>query len=114
MHKFINSSYISIHDGHGLMIMYDVYMQLYFFNTIISDGLLYIATTFNINTQKLIHIVCVYKGHSCSISTFLNNLQIIIQRSPKHCPIIIMGNFNVEILKDNNQPKKTRIIIFHG
>jgi len=112
VHKFINSSYISIHDGHGLMIMYDIHMQLDSFNTIINDGLLYRATTFNINTQKVIHIVCVYRSHSCSISTFLNN-QIIIQRSPKHCPIIIMGNFYVEILKDNNQPKKTRIIIFH-
>ncbi len=112
VHKFINSSYISIHDGHGLMIMYDIHMQLDSFNTIICDGLLYIAAK-NIYTKK-IHIVCVYRGHSCSISTFLNNLQIIIQRSPKHCPIIIMGNFNVEILKDNNQPKITRIIIFHG
>jgi hypothetical protein len=31
MHKFINSSkysYISIHDGHGLMMMYDIHMHL--------------------------------------------------------------------------------------
>jgi exonuclease III len=52
-----------------------------------------------------IYIVCVYKAHSCSISTFLNNLQTIIQQSSKHFPIIIMGDFNVDILKDNNQPK---------
>jgi endonuclease/exonuclease/phosphatase family metal-dependent hydrolase len=57
----------------------------------------------------------VYKVHSCSISTFLNNLQTIIQQFPEHCPIIIMGDFNVDILKDNNQPrKKTKTIIFHG
>ncbi len=49
-----------------------------------------------------------YKIHSCSIFTFLNNLQTIIQQYPKHCPIIIMGNFNVEILKDNNQAKKKK------
>jgi endonuclease/exonuclease/phosphatase family metal-dependent hydrolase len=105
VHKFINSSkysYISIHDGHGLMMMYDIHVHLDSFNIKTSDGSKYITTTFNINTQKTIHIICVHKIHSCSISTFLNNLQTIIQQSPKHCPIIIMGDFNVDILKDNN------------
>jgi hypothetical protein len=39
-HKFINSlkySYILIHDGHGLMMMYDIHMHLDSFNTIIND-----------------------------------------------------------------------------
>jgi len=37
VHKFINSpkySYISIHAGHGLMMMYDIHMHLNSFNTI--------------------------------------------------------------------------------
>jgi len=50
----------------------------------------------------------VYKTHLCLISTFLNNLQTIIQESCEHCPIIIMGDFNVDILKDNNQSKKKK------
>jgi hypothetical protein len=53
VHKFINSSkysYISIHDGHGLMMMYDIHMHLDFINTIINDGSKYIVATFNINT----------------------------------------------------------------
>jgi hypothetical protein len=54
VHKFINSlkySYISIHDGHRLlMMMYDIHMHSYSFNTITSDGSKYIASTFNINT----------------------------------------------------------------
>jgi hypothetical protein len=53
VHKFINSLkylYISIHDGHGLMMMYDIHMHLDSLNIIISDGLKYIITTFNINT----------------------------------------------------------------
>jgi hypothetical protein len=40
VHKFINSlkySYILIHDGHGLMMMYDIHMHLDFFNTITND-----------------------------------------------------------------------------
>jgi hypothetical protein len=81
-------------------------MQLDSFNTIINDGLEYIVANFNINTWKVIHIVCVYKTHSCSIFTFLNNLQIIIQQSPEHCPIIIMVDFNIDILKNNNQTRK--------
>jgi len=53
VHKFINSlkySYISIYDGHVLMMMYDIHMHLNSFSTITSDGLKYISVTFNINT----------------------------------------------------------------
>jgi hypothetical protein len=59
--------------------MHDIHMQLDSLNKIINDGLKYIILIFNINTWKIIHIVCVYKAHSCSIFTFLNNLQTIIQ-----------------------------------
>ncbi len=62
VHKFINSwkySYISIHVGHGLMMMYDIHIHLYSFNTITNDCLKYIVTTFNINIQKAIHILYV-------------------------------------------------------
>jgi hypothetical protein len=41
MHEFINSSkylYVSIHNYHGLMIMYDIHMHLDSFNTTIADG----------------------------------------------------------------------------
>ncbi len=65
VHKFINSSkysYIPIHDGCGLMMMYDIHMHLNSFNTIINDGLKYIIT-FNTNAPKAIHIVCVYRAH---------------------------------------------------
>ncbi len=53
VHKFINSlkySYVSIHNGHGLMMMYDIHMHLNSFNIIIINGSKYIETTFNINT----------------------------------------------------------------
>jgi hypothetical protein len=52
VHDFINSlkySYISIHDGHELMMMYDIHMHLDSFNTIINDGSKYIII-FNTNT----------------------------------------------------------------
>jgi hypothetical protein len=109
VHKFINSSkysYISIHDGDGLMMMYDIHMHLDSFNIIISDGSKYIATTFNTNTWKAIHIVCVYKVHSCSISTFLNNLPNIIQSS--------LWEFLMLTFKKIITNQKRKIIIFHG
>ncbi len=61
LYKFINSlkySYISIHDGHGLMMKYDIHMHLDSFNTITNDGSRYI-TTFNINTRKKKYCMCV-------------------------------------------------------
>jgi hypothetical protein len=85
--------------------MYDIHMHLDSFNTITNDGLEYIATTFNTNTWNAIYFICVYRAHSCSISRLLNNIQTIIQHFREHCPIIIMGDINVNILKDNNQPK---------
>ncbi len=92
VHKFINSltySYISIHDGQcDLMMINDIHMHLNSFNIIINDGLEYITTTFNINTRKAIHIARVYKAHSCLVSTFLNNLQIIFNILPNVRPLV--------------------------
>jgi hypothetical protein len=62
VHKFTNSlkySYISIHDRHGLMMMYDIHMHLDSFNAIISDGSKYIIIIFNINTRKKTYCICV-------------------------------------------------------
>jgi hypothetical protein len=92
IYKFIKDSYISIR-GHGLMMTYDIHMHLDSFNTIISDGSKYTAATFNINTQKVIHIICGCRIHSCLISTFLNILQTIIQHYFEHYLIIIMIDF---------------------
>jgi hypothetical protein len=64
--------------------MYDIHMHLDSSNTITNYGSKYIVATFNINTWKAIHIVYVYKINSCSISTFVNNLQTIIQQSLEH------------------------------
>jgi hypothetical protein len=74
VHKFINSSkysYVSIHDGRGLMMMYDIHMHLDSLNVTTNNSPKHITIIFNSNTQKEIHIVCVYKAHSFSIFTFL-------------------------------------------
>ncbi len=59
-----NYSYISIHDGRRLMMMYDIHMHLDSFSTITSDGSKYITSTFNNNTQKKnILYVCIELIH---------------------------------------------------
>jgi hypothetical protein len=53
MHEFINSSkysYVSNYNDYGLMMMYDIHMHLYSFNTTTGDGSKYITTNFNTNT----------------------------------------------------------------
>ncbi len=51
--------YPSIHDGHGLMMMYDIYMHLNSFHIIICDGSKYIVTHFDINTKINKLYVCI-------------------------------------------------------
>jgi len=100
--KFINSfkySYVSIDDGHELMMMYDIHMHLDSLNVTTNNSLERITITFNSDIQKAIHIVCVYKVHSFSISTFFKRIQNIIEQSLEHRLIIILRYFNVEYLR---------------
>ncbi len=118
VYKFINSpkySYISIHGGCGIMMMYDIHMHLTSFNTIIIDLVQNVQYQLLIFIHKKKHIVCVHRIHSCSIFTFLNNFQTIIQHFPERRLIISMEDYYLDILKDNNQAKIIIIIIkFHG
>ncbi len=51
-----------------------------------------------------------YKGHLCFIIPKKSSNYMYFE----HCPIIIMGDLNVDYLKDNNQAKKKKkTITFH-
>jgi hypothetical protein len=50
-------------------MMYDIHMHFNLFDPT-NNGSKYITTTFTVNTRKDIHIVCVYKVHSCLVSMF--------------------------------------------
>jgi hypothetical protein len=92
--------------------MYDIHVHLDSFNIIINDVLEYITITFNTNKWKAIYIlyVCIVHIHVQILHS--NNFQTINQQSPKHCPIIIMEDFNVDILKYYNQPKKKKKLLY--
>lgn len=62
--------------------------------------------------KKILHIVHVYRPHSCSIFKNLNNFQVIIKHFPKHYPIIILVDFNIDILKNNNDAKNKQDILY--
>ncbi len=63
LHKFINSSkylYMSIHDGHELIMTYDIlHMCLDFFNAITYYNSKCVATTFNTSPWKITYCICV-------------------------------------------------------
>jgi hypothetical protein len=45
----------------------------------------------------------VYRAHSTKITFFLENLDELIIEAPIECPIMILGNFNVDVSKDSMQ-----------
>ncbi len=65
----------------------------------------YITTTFYIKTiRKFISyafIEIIHVQNLCSLTTF----KAFIQSSPDNCLIIILGDFNINILNDNNDLK---------
>jgi hypothetical protein len=83
-HTFMNMStyfYITIHNGHGMKMMYDTHILLCSYNKKTCNGFEFVLVTFNIKTRKMIHIICVYRYYSCSIFAFLSNPETFIQSS---------------------------------
>ncbi len=80
-------------------------MFLHFYNT--CNGIEYISTTFNIKTYVF------YKRHFGWTSKFFNTLKAKVQKSPNDCPLIILGNLNIDILDDiNHKNNKQKLIEF--
>jgi hypothetical protein len=63
--------------------------------------------------MKKIHIVCVYKFHSCLVSTFIKKFQIIIQYYPQKNPIESLWEIFILTFK-KSITKRKKTIKFHG
>jgi len=61
--------------------------------------------------QRAIHILCVYKNHFSLISMFFNTLEALIQKSPIDCPLIVLGDFNINILDDSSHKNNKQQLI---
>jgi len=66
--------------------------------TITNFGVKLITTLFDDNTWKTLYIITIYKLPKTQVSHFNSILEIIVQEMPSHCPIIIIGDFNMDFL----------------
>ncbi len=69
-------SMTSVNGQNDAMIIYDNFTTLSSHETFTSLGVEYIATTFNANTRKIIHIITIYKPSTLSVSMFIIHLQV--------------------------------------
>jgi hypothetical protein len=95
-------STISVNRQNGTMIIYDNFTNLSSHKTFISLRAEYIATTFNANTRMVIHIITIYKPSTLSLLVFIIHLQKFLDLMPISCPMIIIGDFNIDMLDQNS------------
>jgi hypothetical protein len=69
--------------------------------TFTSLGIEYIATTFNANTRKAIHIITIYKPSTLSLLMFITHLPKFLDVMLISYPMIIIGNVNIDMLDQN-------------
>jgi exonuclease III len=104
--KYIDTSrynYIHNYDKHGILMMYERQMICASYQTRVNNGSEFIATSFNLGTHNAIYVITVYRAHSTKITLFLENLDQLIIEVPIECPIVILGDFNIDVSKDTTQ-----------
>jgi hypothetical protein len=88
---------ISVNGRNGTMIIYDNFTTLSSHEIVTSLRAEYIAATLNANTRKVIHIVAIYKLLTLSLSMFVIHFQIFLDLMPISCPMIIIGDFKIDM-----------------
>ncbi len=100
-------SMININGRNGKMITYDNFTTLSSHETFTSLGIEDIATTFNANTEKAIHIITIYKPSTLSLLMFIIHLPKFLDVMPISYPMIIIANFNIDMFHQNlTQPNE--------
>jgi uncharacterized protein YsxB (DUF464 family) len=95
------------------MIIYDKFITLSSHETSCILGVEFI-TTFNINTRNVLHIIAIYKLSALLFSTFMNQLQKLLDIMITYCPTIIRGDFNIYKLHQNStQPNELKFFMNH-
>jgi exonuclease III len=101
-HQYSNhSKYKSIvtYGSQGTMLLYDKNIVLNSCEFVTMSRSKFIVASFNTNTHQTIHIIVIYKPPSLSLTIFLSTLQELISKSPTNCPIVALGDFNVDVFK---------------
>jgi len=59
--------------------------------------------------KKVIHVIAMHKSSTSLFSTFINQLQKLLDVMPTYCPTIIMGDFNIDMFDQNStQPNEIK------
>jgi hypothetical protein len=95
-------SSINLYARNGTMVIYDKFKTLSSHETFTILGVEFITSTFNTNTKKVIHVIAMYKSSTSLFSTFINQLQKLLDVMPTYCPTIIMGDFNIDMFDQNS------------
>jgi endonuclease/exonuclease/phosphatase family metal-dependent hydrolase len=94
------------------MVIHDKFITLSSHETFIVLGVKFITTTFNTNTRKAIHVIAIYKPSTLLFSTIINQLQKLLDVMPTYCPIVIMGDFNIDMFNQNSiYPNELKIFM---
>jgi exonuclease III len=104
--KYIDTSrynYIHNYDKHGILMIYERQMICASYQTRVNNSSEFIAASFNLGTRNAIYVIIVYRAHSTKITLFLENLDQLIIEVPIECPIVILGDFNIDVSKDTTQ-----------
>ncbi len=108
--KLVNHKFFILprYNGHGTIILYDKNNTLYAHKTHTKNGIEIIVATFYFNIRRPIHVVAIFKPAITHIENFLQLLKSIYVKAPHHCPIISIGDFNVDMLENTSSSKKLK------
>jgi hypothetical protein len=107
-------STISVNGRNVTMIIYNNFTTLSSHKTFTYLGVEYIATTFNVNTSKVINVITIYKPSTLTLSNFLIHFQQFLDVMPTSCSMVIIGDFNIDMLDQNStQPNKLQFFMDH-
>jgi hypothetical protein len=96
------------------MIIYDKFTTLSSQEMFTILGVKFITTTFNTNTREVIHVKTIYKPSISLVSTFINQLQMLLDVMPTYCPTTIMGDFNIDMFDQHSrQPNQLKILVLN-
>ncbi len=91
------------YNQHGTMIFYNKMVSLSNTTSIKDSNIEFIITTFNENTWKAIYVIAIYKPPHKQVSYFISILKPILKKTLTNCPIVIIGDFNIEMLTNTLQ-----------
>ncbi len=64
-------------------------------------GVEFFIAIINTNIRKAIHIITIYKPWTLLLSTFINQLQKLLNPMPTYCVAVIIGDLNIDMFDQN-------------